>query len=314
MSMAVSHPNFPHGLDIRPLVSERDENGPFNAEAQKHAIQRFGIAGRIWEAAQLMIRYFELSASPVWQFDPPCSMIQRESDRELTVVELGSGTGYVGLKLAEHLSELSRAKDLLVLTDLPDVCILLEESLHDERQRWMTSHPLGKVLVPVKILPLPWGAAAEGSRLSALLANGECSTSVPRRLTHVVCSDLVYFPHLLAPLLRTLLQLTSPPFELPGQSAELIISYKIRSLVKECAFWSAFGLWFTFAPVLARLGDWHIFGEESFVFVGYRRPESLEWVIPDNDDDLLAGIGALGTSMPKSDDTFETLLLTQMSV
>ena len=48
MSAQISHPNFPHGLDIRPLVLDNDENEFFNVEAQERAIQRFGIAGRIW--------------------------------------------------------------------------------------------------------------------------------------------------------------------------------------------------------------------------------------------------------------------------
>lgn len=48
MSDASSHPNFPLGLDIAPLVFEQDENASFDLCAQKRAIERFGIAGRIW--------------------------------------------------------------------------------------------------------------------------------------------------------------------------------------------------------------------------------------------------------------------------
>ncbi|THU75270.1 hypothetical protein K435DRAFT_881209, partial [Dendrothele bispora CBS 962.96] len=36
------------------------------------------------------------------------------------------------------------------------------------------------------------------------------------------------------------------------QDLQIIISYKIRSLSKETPFWSAFGLWFSFEPVLVR--------------------------------------------------------------
>lgn len=142
----------------------------------------------------------------------------------------------------------------------------------------------------------------------------------------------MYFPHLLAPLLRTLLQLTSPPFSQPGHSPEILISYKIRSLSKESAFWSAFGLWFTFSPVLIRrvandeLRDsrastvpetrgehtWHIFGTDGFIFKGHRRTESTTWTVPDNNDDLLSGIGTRDSEMPQDDDTFETLLMMQL--
>lgn len=137
----------------------------------------------------------------------------------------------------------------------------------------------------------------------------------------------VYFPELFAPLLRTLLQLSSSPFcflpstpDISEHELVIIISYKIRSLSKETAFWSAFGLWFKFEPVLVRDpsddGSWRRFGpsleDDSFIFVAYRRPESLIWNVPEDDRDLLSGVGAQGTSSRKSDDTFETLLLMTM--
>lgn len=58
--------------------------------------------------------------------------------------------------------------------------------------------------------------------------------------------------------------------------------------------------------------DWQFFGLDGFIFVGHRRPESINWIVPDSDSDLLAGVGAQGTSMPKGDDTFESLLMMQM--
>jgi len=110
----------------------------------------------------------------------------------------------------------------------------------------------------------------------------------------------IYFPELLAPLLRSLLHLTSLlPREL---TPSLIISYKIRSLVKESSFWSAFGLWFHFWPVLIRDksndGEWRRFGSDlddtTFLFVAHRRAESFDWEIPALDDELLGGVGAHG--------------------
>lgn len=104
---------------------------------------------------------------------------------------------------------------------------------------------------------------------------------------------------------------TNPP------NPTIVISYKLRSLVKEMPFWSAFGLWFNFFPVLARekSGDqeWRRFASDfadpTYVFRAHRRLESYEWRIPASDEELLSGIGAQGTDIPKGDDTFETLLL-----
>jgi len=97
------------------------------------------------------------------------------------------------------------------------------------------------------------------------------------------------------------------------------MSYKVRSLTKESAFWAAFGLWFEFRPVLVRekLGpnsdQWRCFGinsdDTTFLFVARRRPESYLWTIPLLDEDLLSGVGVNGSDFPKSDDTFESLLM-----
>jgi len=125
----------------------------------------------------------------------------------------------------------------------------------------------------------------------------------------------IYFPELLAPLLRSLLHLTSL---LPRETTpSIIISYKIRSLEKESSFWSAFGLWFKFRPVLIRdrSGDneWRRFGydfdDTTFLFVAHRRAESFDWEIPALDDELLGGVGAHGKNSRKGDDAFENLLM-----
>lgn len=95
------------------------------------------------------------------------------------------------------------------------------------------------------------------------------------------------------------------------------MSYKIRSLSKETIFWSAFGLWFDFHPILvldtstSGCNEWNRFGNDdnTCLFVAHRRHESYKWKIPPLDEDLLGGLGAWGTDSRKGDDTFENLLL-----
>ncbi|TFY64250.1 hypothetical protein EVJ58_g2736 [Rhodofomes roseus] len=224
-------------------------------------------------------------------------------DDPLTILELGSGTGLVAARIGAYLQH---ERDIMVATDLPDVCPLLQKNLQD--------------CATVEVHPLSWGSHQDALSIASSLALGSA-----RRLAHVICSDLVYFPALLAPLLRTLLHLTSEPIVAHSQpSPRIIVSYKIRSLAKETSFWGAFGLWFTFAPVLARRrasgdgerneGRWDRFipvpgQDETFVFIGHRRPESRIWSIPEDDEGLLGGVGAWGTMDHKVDDTFETMLL-----
>jgi hypothetical protein len=132
----------------------------------------------------------------------------------------------------------------------------------------------------------------------------------------------VYFPELIGPLLRTLLHLTAPvPIQTSPVlvSPQVILSYKIRSLSKEAPFWSAFGLWFTFTPVLVRAHSednssrWERFDSggdgDVFLFVARRRSESFSWIVPEDDVALLEGVGARGTEERKGDDGFEMLLL-----
>lgn len=130
-----------------------------------------------------------------------------------------------------------------------------------------------------------------------------------------------------------MLHVTSPPFTSPHDASQyprVVISYKIRSLAKETPFWSAFGLWFSFEPVLARCrtrpknlqedidNSWARFGSpensDTFIFIGSRRPESFGWDVPSKDQDLLSGVGARGTNDQKYDSTFEELLLMQLEV
>jgi len=41
-------PNFPNGLDIKPLHVGSEFDNDFDYDAQQEAIQTYGIAGRVW--------------------------------------------------------------------------------------------------------------------------------------------------------------------------------------------------------------------------------------------------------------------------
>lgn len=89
----------------------------------------------------------------------------------------------------------------------------------------------------------------------------------------------------------------------------------MRSLPKETPFWTAFGLWFTFEPVLMRSTietPWRRLGssldDPTFVFIARRRAPSFDWHVAPDDQDLLDGVGTWGTDRRKGDDTFESLL------
>ena len=70
------------------------------------------------------------------------------------------------------------------------------------------------------------------------MISSESVEKLSPRTTLIIASDLVYFDFLYPPLLTTLLELTNAN---GGEETRLIMSYKIRSLVKEMPFWQAFG-------------------------------------------------------------------------
>lgn len=140
------NPNFPDNLDIKPSVapnvhvrtilgSEAQISSVFDASSQERAIRKYGIAGRIWyhlqgklpvvlftdmlsdrEAAYILNLY--VNSPPGWTYDPPFLPDASKHDR-YTMIELGSGVGVVGAHIARHVLE--RGKDILIVTDLPEV-------------------------------------------------------------------------------------------------------------------------------------------------------------------------------------------------
>lgn len=148
------------------------------------------------------------------------------------------------------------------MTDLDEVVPLMEERTANWRT---TSRPSldslpaergGQVLVR----GLGWGDGKE-DQLSLPEGRGL------GHFTHLILSDLVYFPFLYPPLLSTLLALTDVP-----NPPEIIIAYKVRSLFKETPFWDMLGEQFTLVPVLAR-ADGKRFGASDGlgIFVVRRR-------------------------------------------
>jgi hypothetical protein len=115
------------------------------------------------------------------EFDPLFSL---SSEYPMTVLELGSGTGMVGSRIAAKF--LRPEKDLMIVTDLPDVCPLLKTNLGDQLQQHDRDNTVdGGVLVR----PLAWGNYEHASKLTSELFSA--TRSNPRFLTHIVCSDLV---------------------------------------------------------------------------------------------------------------------------
>lgn len=204
------------------------------------------------------------------------------------IVELGAGTGYVGIWLAKMLRQPSE----IYITDLEQVLPLIRDNVatHYQPHNADTS-------TTVHVQRLHWGNKED---INALLADGPIDL--------VIVSDCVYFPELFE-LLTTTLQ------DICNTTTKVVIGYKCRSLEKEAGFWQDyFGRFFDYEPVWKLIPDTDeeeeeqqqqqgqekdcnekklvqggMLGEEEqvYIFVGSKRPEG---------------------QIKAADDTFTTLL------
>ncbi len=129
----VQDPNFPPNLNIKPLSNQGDWGDAFSHKSQAAAIEKYGIAGRVWygissihcpldydnllnrEAAYALMLYVNPSTGPhEWLFDPPFIAANPSPPLPTVMIELGSGTGIVA-------SVLGRLGGTVIVTDLPEV-------------------------------------------------------------------------------------------------------------------------------------------------------------------------------------------------
>ena len=180
------------------------------------------------------------------------------------IVELGAGTGYVGIWLAKML----RHPTEIYITDLEQVLPLIRDNVatHYQPHHADTS-------TTVHVQRLHWGNKED---TNALLADGPIDL--------VIVSDCVYFPELFELLTTTLQDICNP-------TTKVVIGYKCRSLEKEAGFWQDyFGRFFEYEPVWKLIPDQDeqqdkdcnekklvqggMLGEEEqvYIFVGSKRP------------------------------------------
>ncbi|KAG0229623.1 hypothetical protein BGW41_002924 [Actinomortierella wolfii] len=234
--------NHPENLNIKDSVGPPPGLRPSGSSADKDGavsvtqdITTFGIAGRIWDSSYALDLYLRAPVDE-YTFDPPCPIPSScfrsssppsssttttqspSSSRNLTIVEIGAGTGYVGIALAKRL----RPGSKMILTDLEEVVPLMTKNVQDNIQD-------PSACCSVLVEPLAWGNQDHSKRL--LDEHGGAPD-------FIVASDLVYFPELYPPLLQTLREITS-------LQTKVLFGYKERSLWKETPFWEEFGRYFS---------------------------------------------------------------------
>ncbi|KAF9543765.1 hypothetical protein EC957_000460 [Mortierella hygrophila] len=348
--------NHPEGLDIYVSVGPptgilhvKDVEG---GDSTSHVpisgmqdISTFGIAGRIWDSSYTLDAYMRRPTDQ-YTFTPACPIpteyflptktttpttasttttsepasaaaaTTKEKKKPIRILEIGAGTGYVGIALAKRLD----SDCTVILTDLEEVVPLLQKNVNEQRLSHRppttsasaattiaTASETGPPAVKepscawIEVEPLEWGNT---SHALAILDH-------PTPIDYIVASDLVYFPELYPSLLQTLKEITRV-----GET-KILFGYKERAIWKESPFWEEFGRFFEMEAVRIERhpvkkegevggeeeeeeeeGGVKLFGCEGedrlYVFVATKRPE----------DQILKG----------ADDTLATLMMMQIGL
>ncbi|KAI8049871.1 putative methyltransferase-domain-containing protein [Syncephalis plumigaleata] len=280
----------------------------------------YGLAGKVWDAAYLTALYLSIPQSvssksktritltppPPLKLFPLATNASHEHvslardnigsnghhhRQSISLLELGSGTGYLGLHVAQQLSMAAQLypehapRVQVTLTDLQEAQPLLQRNIR---------RALGKLDVPdtssdgllgdrvhLRARPLHWGSSEDVEMLRKELPVNQSNWDV------IIGSDLVYFPELYAPLITTLCEVCS-------SNTTLIIGWRCRQLWRESPFWEQFGLYFNFEAVCIKRTtrtstdsprdevddtsdideEEYFLGEEqdAWVFVAHRKP------------------------------------------
>ncbi|KAG2234148.1 hypothetical protein INT48_002311 [Thamnidium elegans] len=235
--------NRPEGLNV--IASEGAPSYlKTSSISLKQDIDTFGLAGKIWHR-QGTIEPNHIIPTEYYQQE------NSQHNRPYRILELGAGTGYVGISLANQLCKPCQ----VYITDLEQVVPLIKENV----ETYCSQQSTAEIIVD----RLHWGNSADAHRI---LSGGAFDL--------VVVSDCVYFPELFGMLLDTLLDVCD-------LNTQVVIGYKCRSLEKEVGFWQDyFGRYFRYEPVRNQIKNeeegCQLLGaeEQLFVFVGTKRPEN----------------------------------------
>ncbi|KAG0251693.1 Methyltransferase-like protein 21D [Mortierella polycephala] len=240
---------------IEPLEIDEDPSG----------LLRGGVGSTIWDAAIVLAKYFERSNTLASR--TPSGI----AEHTLHVLELGSGTGIVGLAVARMLSA-KGVKAKVFLTDKENCMPLL--------QRNIGKNPSKGVDVIAQMLD--WetvsGAKAKSDDASGTdfdatatqepASSEEVSNKSSHRLESVrwdivILSDCIWVTALYPPLIDTLNNLIRSS----DSGTQLVIAYEKRNFAEEMEFFAMLGKTFRFKDVKPEEQDPNYQSEDIYLFL-----------------------------------------------
>ncbi|KAA1133958.1 hypothetical protein PGTUg99_033518 [Puccinia graminis f. sp. tritici] len=240
--------NFPRKLEISYQQRKDREDLCSEQEHFSQDLELFGIAAKTWDASFDLLDYL-LVPNNLREYQPASPLLpstRSHSENKIHIIDLGSGTCYLPIGLATRLDPEQAESIKITVTDLPAVLPLLERNIQTATEK-----------LEISARTLSWGDTDQTIDLLKSTTSNQ-----PTDLL-ITCSDLVFFPFLFAPLIRTLLILTSPHY-LPSNYSStpvILFGYKERSAVKEFPFFSLLGRYFKLEPIISRsdpTGPWEL--------------------------------------------------------
>lgn len=220
---------------IVPISYEDEARVTFDIHQDPHGEWAAGIGATVWDAALVLSRYLESESFPKNHFVGK------------RVVEIGAGTGLVGLVLASKGARVS-------LTDQKRCLPLLKKTVFDPQNQSVLQAARSSLL-PGSSVPsscadvdhlsveggcsvniLSWGEMAHVEAIRTLLedkgstaANPDTACDHDSPIDFLVVSDCVYWPELFEPLITSLIALC-------GKNTKFIMSYEERKPQSEGKF------------------------------------------------------------------------------
>ncbi|KAI8995731.1 putative methyltransferase-domain-containing protein [Gaertneriomyces semiglobifer] len=198
-----------------------------------------GVGATVWDSAICLAKYIE----KVFRENPEYV----ETLREKRIVEVGAGTGLLGLAVATLLRDIPSE---VHLTDR-EIALPL---LHKNASVWRSTQAASPLSVSVSALD--WLAPPKPST-----PQHDCFS--PARL--ILLADCVYTPSLYQPLVASLLSISD-------ENTEILLAYEKRDFGKEMEFFALFGKEFTFSHVKENELDNEWATEDIWIFRAKRRP------------------------------------------
>ncbi|KAG0361360.1 Methyltransferase-like protein 21D [Podila minutissima] len=237
-----------HDHTIEPLEIYEDSTGTL----------RGGVGSTIWDAAIVLSKYLEKS-----------ELYAANKEKSVKVLELGSGTGIVGLAVARLLSA-KGIQGKVVLTDKESVIPLLQKNTEKNVSKGV--EVVAQVLDWEVISGIKAIDSKESTEESAKEADAGSTGAVVESTPFVnldwdlvILSDCIWVPGLYASLVGTIETLVTLP------ATQLLIAFEKRNFSVEMEFFAKLGKTYRFRDIKPEEQDDSWQSEDIYLFLCQRR-------------------------------------------